>query len=110
MLTWHPLWAVAGINLKCLGNIGAVMDLYIESIEGGTYLVKKVSGDHSQIIKNNNDKPLTFNSLEEIRSYFAETPLEHVWLTQSTPYEEMVGLESNGESMKIELDWKPVSH
>ncbi len=86
------------------------MDLHIESIEGGTYLVREVNGEHSRIIKNHHDKPLTFNSLNEIRNYFARTQPEHVWLTQSTPYEEMVGLESNLEPMRIELDWKSAPH
>ncbi|NMH61341.1 DUF6482 family protein [Alteromonas ponticola] len=85
------------------------MELHIESIEGGIYLVKKVNGEVCQIVKNDKDMPLTFHSLEEIKSHFANVQIEHAWLTQSTPYEEMVGLESTREPMKIKLEWKPVA-
>ncbi|MCW8107184.1 DUF6482 family protein [Alteromonas ponticola] len=86
------------------------MDLHIESIEGGIYLVSKVDGESGEIIRNDNDKPLSFHSLDEIKSYFANTQINQVWLMQTTPYEEMVGLASSPEPMKMKLDWKSVSH
>lgn len=67
------------------------MNAYIESIEGGNYLVATGDDCSRTLVFNENKRPKVFHCLEEIRVYFANQHFKNVWLTQSTPYDEMVG-------------------
>lgn len=81
------------------------MNLYIESLEGGNYLVS--TGDESQrtLLRDNRERPKMFHCLTEIREHFGNNSFQKVWLKQSTPYEEMVGQRSSQDPLELEIDW-----
>ena len=65
------------------------MKLYIESIEGGTYLASVGKEDQHNLVRDRNSKPMTFNCLNEIKVHFKHKHFDQVWLKQNTPYDEM---------------------
>ncbi|GAA0859429.1 DUF6482 family protein [Aliiglaciecola litoralis] len=81
------------------------MKLHIESIEGGTYLASTVEDKSQQLVRDNGSQPISFHCLNEIKTHFNHMSFEEVWLKQSTPYEEMVGLEVTNEKLEILIDW-----
>lgn len=81
------------------------MNLYIESIEGGNYVVETGDGDSRKTVMKSDGKPKTFHCLTEVRTYFENTDFDKVWLRQITPYEEMVGSTSDNGPLEIELEW-----
>ncbi|MBT0587473.1 DUF6482 family protein [Alteromonas oceanisediminis] len=81
------------------------MNLFIESIEGGTYLAALDNAGHRDYLKDSANKPIAFDCLNEIKSYLAGQTFERVWLKQNTPYDEMVGLDSSDEKLEIEIEW-----
>ncbi|TKB46311.1 DUF6482 family protein [Thalassotalea mangrovi] len=81
------------------------MDLFIESLEGNTYLVEIGDGGKRSVVTDEQQQPLKFNSLGDIKEHFNEHFLNEVWLEQCTPYEEMCGLVSSGDKLRIRLNW-----
>ncbi len=81
------------------------MNLYIESIEGGSYLVATGDVQNQQLLMAEEGKPRTFHCLTEIRSHFEGKQFDKVWLRQTTPYEEMVGQYSKDTCLDMEIDW-----
>jgi hypothetical protein len=81
------------------------MNLYIESIEGGTYLASVgVEGKH-QLVRDRKSKLKTFNCLNEIKEHFNHKHFDQVWLKQNTPYDEMCGLDDKHEKLEMLIDW-----
>ncbi len=81
------------------------MNLYIESIEGGNYLASTGMGASRTLVRDNKSQPKTFHCLNEIREHFDSQAFEHVWLRQSTPYEEMVGQTDHPGALELEIEW-----
>lgn len=81
------------------------MKLLIESIEGGTYLATVMDNEEKKLVRDNTDKPKTFHSLSEIKTHFNRSKFEEVWLKQSTPYDEMCGLDEKHEKLEMLIDW-----
>ena len=81
------------------------MNLYIESIEGGNYVVTTGESDTQQPLMKAEGKPYTFHCLNEIRNHFEGRSFDKVWLRQATPYEEMVGQTCRDTTLDMEIDW-----
>ncbi|APD90391.1 DUF6482 family protein [Alteromonas mediterranea] len=81
------------------------MNLYIESLEGGNYLASTGMGATRTLVRDNKSQPKTFHCLNEIREHFHTKSFEHVWLRQSTPYEEMVGQTDHPGALELEIEW-----
>lgn len=81
------------------------MNLHIESIEGGTYLASIIDGDQHELVRDNHNQPLSFHCLNEIKAHFGSRSFEQVWLKQSTPYDEMCGLQVSNEKLELLIDW-----
>lgn len=81
------------------------MNLFIESIEGGTYLAALESGNQRDFLRDNNQKPKTFHCINEIRDHLSGQQFERVTLKQSTPYDEMCGMVPLSQSLEIEIEW-----
>ena len=81
------------------------MNLFIESIEGGTYLAATGDGQQRDYIRCNKNMPRAFHCLNEIKEHLNGQEFEKVWLKQSTPYEEMCGLDSADYNLEMEIDW-----
>jgi hypothetical protein len=84
------------------------MKLYIESIEGGTYLASEGEGkaeDKQNIVRDRNNIPMTFDCLNEIKVHLNHKRFDEVWLKQTTPYDEMCGLDDKQEKLEMLIDW-----
>lgn len=81
------------------------MDLFIESLEGNSYLVEISDGNKRTLLKDSKQQPLKFNCLSGIKEYFHQQNFNEVWLEQSTPYEEMCGLPTSDDKLRIRLNW-----
>ncbi len=81
------------------------MNLFIESIEGGTYLAALDNGRDLDFVRDNTSKPKAFHCLNEIKEHLSGLQFERVMLKQSTPYDEMCGLDSGAQALEIELEW-----
>lgn len=81
------------------------MNLYIESIEGGTYLASLGEKEKQDIVRGRNNEPMTFDCLNEIKVHLNHKNFNEVWLKQSTPYDEMCGLDDKHEKLEMLIDW-----
>ncbi|WP_371195559.1 DUF6482 family protein [Glaciecola sp. SC05] len=81
------------------------MNLFIESIEGGTYLAAIGDKRGTEYLQDGYRGSMQFQSLSELREQLSGRTFEKVWLMQKTPYDEMCGLETQNETLTIELDW-----
>jgi hypothetical protein len=81
------------------------MKLYIESIEGGTYLAAVAEQNQHALVRDRADKPIAFHCLNEIKEHFKHRPFEQVWLKQNTPYDEMCGLDDKHEKLEMLIEW-----
>ena len=81
------------------------MKLYIESIEGGTYLASVGEEDKKDIVRDRSKKPMSFDCLNEIKEHFKHKPFSQVWLKQNTPYDEMCGLDDKQEKLEMLINW-----
>ena len=81
------------------------MNLFIESIEGGTYLAAFEQGNQRDFLRDKNSKPMTFHCLSEIKSHLSGRNFDKVMLKLSTPYDEMCGLDTRNEKLEMEIDW-----
>lgn len=48
---------------------------------------------------------MTFHCLSEIKTHLSGRQFDRVMLKQSTPYDEMCGLDAGSEKLEMELDW-----
>ncbi|WP_189408065.1 DUF6482 family protein [Alteromonas halophila] len=81
------------------------MNLYIESLEGGNYLVATGNDENKTLLRDSHERPVMFHCLTEIKSYFGDSTFDKVWLTQTTPYEEMIGQSNTEGPLELEIDW-----
>lgn len=81
------------------------MDLFIESLEGNSYVVKIGDNGDRTVVTDEQQQPLKFNCLGDVKEHFNEHFLNEVWLEQATPYEEMCGLPSSNDKLRIKLNW-----
>lgn len=83
------------------------MKLLIESFEGDIYLGYQVLGNHKELIKDDNQQPLKFSSLEHAKAHFTEGHYHSATLVHCSTYDEMCG-EHDGISptMEVDLGWK----
>ena len=81
------------------------MNLYIESLEGGYFIVSTGEENDRKPVMADEGKPKTFESIDEIRTHFEHKSFDKVWLRQATPYEEMVGQGDNDSSLEVEIAW-----
>jgi hypothetical protein len=81
------------------------MKLYIESIEGGTYLAAVWEKDQHNLVRDRKSKPMKFNCLNEIKKHFKNKRFDQVWLKQNTPYDEMCGLDHKHEKLEMLINW-----
>jgi hypothetical protein len=85
------------------------MNLYIESIEGGTYLASVGEKENQNIVRDRNNTPMAFDCLNEIKLHLNHKHFNEVWLKQSTPYDEMCGLDDKSEKLEMLIDWNQKS-
>ena len=81
------------------------MNLHIESFEGGFYLAAIEDNNRTRYLYDEQNHPKKFNCINEIKSFLDNERFEKVWLKQNTPYDEMCGMTSATEDMKLELEW-----
>jgi hypothetical protein len=81
------------------------MNLFIESIEGGTYVAGYGEEKADTLLRHKQTNSLSFLCINSIKQQTQGADFEKVWLKQNTPYEEMCGLKSSDESLDIELEW-----
>lgn len=81
------------------------MNLFIESIEGGTYLAG--IGEHaaSEYLRDEYRNSMQFQSLSDLKEQLCGQSFDKVWLKQNTPYDEMCGLDTQNDKLTIELEW-----
>ncbi|WP_269747623.1 DUF6482 family protein [Salinimonas lutimaris] len=92
--------------LKTLFEQVEYMNLYIESLEGGYYVVATGNDETQKPVMADSGRPQTFNSVDQIREYFHGKHFDKVWLKQCTPYDEMVGQADNTEkTLDVEIAW-----
>jgi hypothetical protein len=82
------------------------MNLYIESIEGGTYIAAVGESSADTYLRDKHSDSLSFQCINSIKLQVENMHFDKIWLKQNTPYEEMCGLKSSDESLVIELDWR----
>ena len=82
------------------------MNLFIESIEGGTYIAGIGETKADTLLKEKHSNSLSFQCINTIKAQVEGQKFDKIWLKQNTPYEEMCGLKSSTESLVIELDWQ----
>lgn len=83
-----------------------VEELHIESLEGDIFLFRVFVEGQSSILINEKGQPLRPQSLGHARKMLIEAggidgvPL---YLVQETPYDEMIGLDAQNESHKMQI-------
>ncbi|MFT4653933.1 MAG: hypothetical protein ACJA0G_001819 [Kangiellaceae bacterium] len=81
------------------------MNLFIESIEGGTFVAGIGELRAEKQLRDKYRNSTNFQSIREIKEQLAGQKFEKVWLKQSTPYDEMCGTHEPEEKLMMELDW-----
>lgn len=81
------------------------MNLFIESIEGGTYLVGTGDEHATEYLRDEYRDSKQFQSISDIRDQLSGRTFEKVWLRQNTPYDEMCGSDTHDDKLIIELEW-----
>jgi len=82
------------------------MNLYIESIEGGTYIAGIGKESAETLLRDEYRDNRCFQSLSDIKDHLAGQHFDKVWLKQNTPYDEMCGSHDENQKLMIELDWR----
>jgi hypothetical protein len=82
------------------------MNLFIESIEGGTYIAGIGETSADTFLRDKHSNSLSFQCINTIKQQVEGQHFDNIWLKQNTPYEEMCGLKSSDDSLVIELDWR----
>jgi hypothetical protein len=80
-------------------------NLYIESIEGGTYIAGIGDTKATEFLRDTYRDSPQFQSLRDLKVQLAGRTFDHVWLKQNTPYDEMVGSDTNDDKLMIEIEW-----
>ena len=82
-----------------------IMNLYIESIEGGTFIAGTGEDSMQTQLKDKYRDSANFQSISEIKEQLADQNFDKVWLKQNTPYDEMCGTHEPEGKLLLELDW-----
>ncbi len=82
------------------------MNLFIESIEGGTYLAGIGESHATEYLRDEYRDSRQFQSIAEIREQVSNRSFDKVWLRQNTPYDEMCGSDTDDDKLVIELEWR----
>ncbi|WP_279625243.1 DUF6482 family protein [Vibrio sinaloensis] len=80
-----------------------VMNLLIESFEGGIYLAYRIENQKKHLIRDEKQHPLKFLSLEQVRHHFRDDSFSSATLIHNNAYDEMCG-EDDGNSPPLEID------
>jgi hypothetical protein len=80
-------------------------NLYIESIEGGTYIAGIGETKATEFLRDTTRDSPQFQSLSELKEQLAGRTFDKVWLKQNTPYDEMIGSDIKDDKLMIELEW-----
>lgn len=81
------------------------MNLFIESIEGGTFVAGIGELCAEKQLRDKYRNSTNFQSIREIKEQLSGQKFEKIWLKQSTPYDEMCGTNEPEEKLMMELDW-----
>jgi len=81
------------------------MNLYIESIEGGTFVAGTGEDSAEKMLRDSNGKIRNFQSIRDIKEVVAGQGFGKIWLKQNTPYDEMCGSPEPEQKLMLELDW-----
>ncbi len=82
------------------------MNLFIESIEGGTFVAGIGDKSIEKVLRDEYRDSCNFQSLADIRTQLEGQEFSKVWLKQSTPYDEMCGSAETNDKLMIELNWR----
>ena len=82
-----------------------VMNLLIESFEGGIYLAYQIVGEQKQLIKDDHQHPMKFLSVNQARDHFSDQGVSSAMLIHNSAYDEMCG-EHCGNTQPFEIDLK----
>ena len=82
------------------------MNLFIESIEGGTYIAGIGESSIETYLKDSYNNSRQFQCINTIKQQVEGKQFDKIWLKQTTPYDEMCGLEASNEPLIIELEWR----
>ncbi|WP_395341544.1 DUF6482 family protein [Ningiella sp. W23] len=82
------------------------MNLFIESIEGGTYLAGIGDQHATEYLVDEYRGGKQFQSLSDIKEQLSGRAFDRVLLRQNTPYDEMCGSQSPCDKLEIELEWR----
>ncbi|MFC4701751.1 DUF6482 family protein [Glaciecola siphonariae] len=82
------------------------MNLFIESIEGGTYVAGVGDKQATEYLRDEYRDSMQFQSIAEIREQLSGRNFDKVWLRQNTPYDEMCGTDTHDDKLVIELEWR----
>jgi hypothetical protein len=82
------------------------MNLFIESIEGGTYIAAVGGESAERLLHDNYRDKMAFQSLSDLKEQLAGQNFDNVWLKQNTPYDEMCGSHDENQKLTIELNWR----
>ncbi|WP_406611431.1 DUF6482 family protein [Agarivorans sp. JK6] len=83
----------------------AYMDLIINSHEGDIYLVNEQQDNSQQALRENSYPAVRFSSISSIKQHYQDQAIDKVWLVQHSAYDEMCGLQSTNQPMKMLLRW-----
>ena len=81
------------------------MNLNIESHEGGIYIAYVEKQGSKEFVKTSENTLHRFRSVIQIKDYFFDREFDNVWLHHFSPYDEMIGLASANNEMKVRLAW-----
>lgn len=82
------------------------MNLFIESIEGGTYVAGIGNQSIEQVLRDEYRDSNNFKSLSEIKEQLSGQQFDKVYLKQNTPYDEMCGSYDSNQKLLLELEWR----
>ncbi|MBT1449874.1 NADH-quinone reductase [Glaciecola sp. XM2] len=82
------------------------MNLFIESIEGGTYIAGIGDTQATQYLRDEYRGSRQFQSISDLKTQVSGQQFDKVWLKQNTPYDEMCGSDMHDDKLMIELNWR----
>ena len=83
-----------------------IMNLYIESIEGGNFIAGVGEEQVDTLLSDNYTGTNSFQSLSALKEQLAGRTFNKVWLKQNTPYDEMCGSHDDNQRLMLELNWR----
>ena len=81
------------------------MNLVIESHEGNIYVAYLENSGVREYLSGPGRYPLRFSSLDQVKEFASDIDVNRVWLSYSNAYDEMIGMQSYNNDVKVELFW-----